>query len=280
MNQNKKRSILSIAGSDTSGGAGVQGDLKVFAELGVHGCTVITAITGQNRFGAEWTEGVKAEVVAGQIQSLLKDIKIEGIKIGMVYSQEIARRVKEELKHFEGVIVIDPVLETSFGQVLYGRKNDEGSLRFLKEEFLTFGSLITPNRREVLRLCEKETGTEQEILGVLAELYGEIGTPILMTGGDTGSQDEVCDILYDGKKFQYFKNSQVRIGSGGNIHGTGCGLSSALAVYMSGGESLENSIQKSQEFLNQKIKNSYELYGNNEKKGGKGDKNRREVRFL
>jgi hydroxymethylpyrimidine/phosphomethylpyrimidine kinase len=223
--------LLSIAGSDPSGGAGIQADLKTFAAYGGYGMTVVTAITAQSTAGVLAVETVDADLVELQLRAVLDDIGVDGVKIGMLGSAAVVERVAAALRRVErGVpIVLDPVLAASDGTPLLG----PGGTERLSAELLPLATVVTPNRREAAALLGRPVEDERAARDAALELDAH-GAAALVTGGDAPG-GEVVDVLAERGELTVFRAGRLDTRS---THGTGCTLSAALAALLAGGVEL------------------------------------------
>jgi hydroxymethylpyrimidine/phosphomethylpyrimidine kinase len=215
--------VLSIAGSDPSGGAGVQADLKTFAALGVYGMAAITAITVQNTRGVRSVHPVDADVVAAQVEAVLDDIRVDAVKIGMLGDAAVITAVAAVLRaRRPPVVVLDPVLVATSGDALL----PGGAVPTLLAQLLPLADLVTPNVPEAAALLGGQAaGDEAEQVRQAQHLAG-LGPAILLKGGHLGG-DESVDVLVDGGRTT--RLAAPRVGTTAT-HGTGCTLSSALAA--------------------------------------------------
>jgi hydroxymethylpyrimidine/phosphomethylpyrimidine kinase len=218
--------VLSIAGSDSGGGAGIQADLKAFARCGAHGMTAITAITAQNTVGVEAVEAVPPELIISQVRAVAEDIGVDAVKIGMLGTAETVEAVVEALGHVgEAPVVIDPVMVSESGAVLL----DEDARGALVERLLPLASMVTPNIPEALAL----TGSPPEEPFHLEELARDVVAlgprAAVVTGGHS---DEVIDSYCDGERFVEIEGERHPEGA---AHGSGCTHSSALAAFLAKG---------------------------------------------
>lgn len=235
--------VLSIAGFDPSGGAGVLADIKTFAALRCHGLATITAVTAQNTQGVAEIHLVPAEFVAAQIDALFADIDIAAVKIGMLASPAIVKTVAQGLaKHRAKTLVLDPVLTASSGDPLaIGDVADA-----LLQHLAPLVTLLTPNLAEAARLAEAPVPTTLAGMHKLAEqLHGRGFKSVLIKGGhlDSATAD---DIFFDGKSHRTF--SAARIATR-NTHGTGCTLSAAIAANLALGLDLVRSIEAAKDYI-------------------------------
>ncbi len=241
------KSVLSIAGSDSGGCAGIQADIKSISANGGYAATVITAITAQNTVGVTEIHPVPITHIAAQMDAVLSDIEFGAIKIGMLHSQEVIETVAERLA-FYGVkkIILDPVMIATSGDRLL----DSGAIESLKSLFRK-SYLITPNIPEAeLILGEKIVLENME---ASAQTLGqEFGVSVLLKGGHLESKEFMTDILYlfEEKRLVVITNKSVNTH---HTHGTGCSLSSSIATYVTLGFSLEDAVKKSCAYLNKAI---------------------------
>ena len=226
------KSVLTIAGSDPSGGAGIQADIKTFTTLGVYGSAAITCLTAQNTLGVDSYLPVDPSFVKKQIDLVLEDIKPSHIKIGMVGNVEIARAISSSIKGFTGEIIYDPVLKASTGQALY--KTDE--IEALAESIINKASVLTPNTNELQILTQLDCSDEESIKNAAQKMFNYFPNlkVLAVTGGHFDENaEEVVDFLFikdkDSKQVLK-KNSHPRIKSK-NTHGTGCTFASAFTAY-------------------------------------------------
>lgn len=229
MARNRPPTALSIAGSDSGGGAGIQADLKAFARCGVHGMTAITAITAQNTVGVEAVEAISPRVIVAQVRAVAEDIGVDAVKIGMLGSVETVEAVVEALQHVGGApVVIDPVMIAESGAVLL----DEEARVALAEKLLSLAAVVTPNIPEarVLTGLGEEASQEELARAVLA-----LGPrAVVVTGGHS---EELVDLFFDGERLVEIPGERHPDGA---AHGSGCTHSSALAAYLArGAEPLE-----------------------------------------
>jgi len=231
--------VLTIAGSDSSGGAGIQADLKTFEAFGVFGTSVLTVLTAQNTTGVSDIYEVDPSFVREQIRAVLKDFELSAIKIGMLYSKEIIEVVKEEIKELNIPIVLDPVFISKAGSSLL----QEDAVEAMKELF-EYAKVITPNSYEAKALFGCEFGDSPSLSNVMqAPTAVLIKNHILEMQGNKVSIDQ----LFFGHQKRVFQTPYIETT---NLHGTGCSYSSAIAANLALGNSLEASIQKAKEFIN------------------------------
>jgi len=237
---------LTIAGSDSGGGAGIQADLKTFSALGCYGMSVITALTAQNTQGVTGIHDVPAEFVARQLEAVLGDIGVDAVKIGMLHKADTIHEVAKALRRFKVQhIVLDPVMYAKSGDRLI----EESAVEALKTELLPMTTVLTPNLREAGSLLHKEihaTDDMEHAVRQLAELGPRAvvlkgGAPVTEGGDDCFfCKDDAPDSL------QWLKHYRVDTH---NVHGTGCTFSSAIAAHLARGEALTDAVRRAKEYI-------------------------------
>jgi hydroxymethylpyrimidine/phosphomethylpyrimidine kinase len=231
--------LLTIAGSDSGGGAGIQADLKTFAAHGAYGMSVVTAVTAQNTREVRAVHEVPAEIVAAQIDAVLEDIGADAIKIGMLANAGVVRVVVDRLRaHFERLgrripVVLDPVMIAKSGSRLL--REDAVADIALRLSPLT--TVVTPNLPELAVLSGRCTGTEEEREWA-AEAVAAWGPAVLVKGGH-GEGEEIVDLLLEGGRVHRYPHPRLASTS---THGTGCTLSSAIAARLGAGEELPRAV--------------------------------------
>lgn len=233
------KTMMTIAGSDSSGGAGIQADIKTATALGVFATSAITSITAQNTTGVKAVYDLSPEAVASQMTAIMDDIPPDAVKIGMVSSVKIIKTIAENLKDYEGPVVLDPVMVATSGSPLL----KEEAEATLKEVLMPLATLVTPNIPEAERLISKKITTIEEQIEAAREIAEDYGVVALVKGGH-GLGDAV-DILYDGEVHR-FKKPML---DNPNTHGTGCTLSSAIASHLALGFSAEEAVKLSKEYV-------------------------------
>ncbi len=241
------KTALTIAGSDPTGGAGLQTDLKVFKTFGVHGLSVVAALTAQNTQGVEAIFPVEQGPLEKQLRTLLSDIKPDAMKIGMLFSNWSVQVIVDMLKEYApGNLVIDPVTVSSSGRSLV----DEGTLDLIREKLFPVSRMVTPNIYEASVLTgimiEDRRGME-EAARALKEMGPEV---VLITGGHL---DEIAvDLFYDGD-FHAVEGKKIK----GEYHGTGCAFSAAVTACLALGHSPLESVRRAKDFIHNAIKKAY-----------------------
>lgn len=237
---------LTIAGSDSGGGAGIQADLKAFSAMGVYGASVVTAVTAQNTQAVTAIHPVRDDVVAAQIRAVLDDIDIDAIKIGMLGTPSLIAAVAEALAGYNGPIVLDPVMVAKSGDTLLA----DSAIDALKFSLIGRATLLTPNLPEAAKLVGE--GSTQSQANALLELG--VGA-VLMKGGH--AVGEICiDHLVSQTGMQDFSAPRVNTR---NTHGTGCSYSSAIAAGLAQGMALSDAVERAHRWLHQAILHADEL---------------------
>ena len=241
-----KSKILIIAGSDSSGGAGIQADIKTVTALGGYALTAVTAVTVQNTKGVSAVVPIKPKEIAKQILFTCKDIKPNGIKIGMLHSSQVIKSVANALKKVKtSKIVVDPVMVAKGG----ARLINKSAIKTLKNKLIKKAYLITPNIPEAEVLTKTKIKTLEDMIHA-ANILLKFGVKnVLLKGGHRQSK-YMEDILLNKKEIKIFKNKRIKTR---NTHGTGCTLSSAIATFLSCGKPLKKSCELGIKYVNQAI---------------------------
>ena len=242
------KKALTIAGSDSSGGAGIQADLKTFAANGVYGMSAITAITAQNTEGVRDIHPIPIKILESQIAAVMDDIGADALKIGMLHSSEVIQTVLDALKKYQMEnVVLDPVMVATSGDKLL---RDE-AIETLIKDLLPAVSVITPNIPEAEIILEKKIKTEEDFQNAARELSQTGAKSVLLKSGHFKG-GELSDIFYITSKDELIEMPFKRIETN-NTHGTGCTLSSAVASWLALGYPLKEAIQKGMEYTHQAI---------------------------
>ena len=238
--------VLSIAGSDCSGGAGIQADIKTISALGGYAASAITAVTVQNTVGVRAVHVVPAEIVCGQIEAVMEDLHPDAVKIGMVSEEETVRAIADCLRKFRPEhVVYDPVMVSTSGRKLM----NDAAIEIIKKELFPLTTLLTPNLDEVEVLTGKKIVVLEDMQQVARELSAIYRTAVLIKGGHWPG-DEMQDILCaDGNLFIYKEKKIVSK----NLHGTGCTLSSSIATYLALGYTMNEAVGKAKNYLSKAI---------------------------
>lgn len=245
--------ILSIAGSDPSGGAGIQADLKTFAALGCYGMAAISALTAQNTQGVQGVSMVAPDFLAQQIEAIFADIDVDAVKIGMVGAPENARVIGATLATARAKnIVLDPVLVATSGHELGG----DVMVAPLQKMF-PLARLITPNLIEAARLVGGAGAGGAEDMRALALRLRDLGAPAVLVKGGHLAEGEALDVLYDGADFIEFTAPRIKTR---NTHGTGCALSSAIAALLGQGRGLREAVGEAKAWLTRALEAGADLH--------------------
>ena len=240
--------VLSIAGSDPSGGAGIQADLKTMSACGCFGTTAITAVVDENTVGVYGLFPIPISFVQGQIKSVLDDIGADAIKIGMLHSSELILAVKETLSHYDiRNIVLDPVMVSTSGDKLL---QDE-AIETLRNELIPIARVITPNIPEAEVLLNEKIKSQSDLPRIIKRLSCGGTVSVLLKAGHL-TDDELTDVFYNAETDEIITLSSNRI-STRNTHGTGCTLSSAIASMLAQGLPLNEAIREAKNYINEAI---------------------------
>ena len=232
---------LSIAGSDSSGGAGIQADIKTMTMNGVYAMSAITALTAQNTTGVRAIQEVSPAFLKAQIDAVFEDIFPDAVKIGMVASSDLIKVIAERLRFYEpGNIVVDPVMVATSGSSLM--KTD--AVKTLCQELLPLAMVVTPNIPEAQILAEQEIRDENDMLAAAKVIGDRYGCAVLLKGGHSVS--DANDLLYVDDEFLWFYGKRIH---NPNTHGTGCTLSSAIAANLAKGYGLEAAVERAKAYI-------------------------------
>ncbi|MFA6802999.1 MAG: bifunctional hydroxymethylpyrimidine kinase/phosphomethylpyrimidine kinase [Candidatus Methanomethylophilaceae archaeon] len=248
------RCALSIAGSDSVGGAGIQADVKAMGSLGVHACTVITAVTAQNTQAVERIYPMPIDMIQDQMNAVLRDTDIKAIKTGMLYSPEIVELIADILEDHDMPLIIDPVMIAGVGDSLA----TSDLARSIKKDLMPLCELITPNKYEAEVLAKMKIDDENDAK-LACELIGKEGSSVLLKGGHMSGRT-VVDYLYLSSEFT--KLERPRLERAG--HGGGCTLSAYITAHMAKSMDIMNSVLRSRDLIQESIASMYVI--------GKGDK--------
>ena len=240
---------LTIAGSDSGGGAGLQADLKTFAALEVHGTAAITCITAQNPRRLLAIQPCKPFIVRDQLKAVFDELPPAAAKTGMLYSEAIIRIVAEFLRHRHVPLVVDPVMISTSG----ARLLKPGAMKVLCQQLLPLATLITPNLHEAEALLETRLDSVEDLRSAAKKLHRKFGPAILVKGGHLPRMREAVDIFYNGKEELLLSAPFI---PGVKTHGTGCTYSAAITGYLAKGFSLAAAVAKAKEFITQAIAQS------------------------
>ena len=235
------KTALTIAGSDCSGGAGIQADLKTMTMNGVYAMSAVTALTAQNTTGVFGIMEVEPDFLCAQLDCVFRDIYPDAVKVGMVSSAELIHRIAEKLRLYRAErIVVDPVMVATSGSRLI----DEDAIAVLQEELLPLATVVTPNIPEAEALSGCSVQNAEDMVNVARLLGEKYGCAVLCKGGH--SLDDANDLLYAEGKTLWFHGDRIE---NPNTHGTGCTLSSAIAANLAKGFSLEEAVRRSKQYI-------------------------------
>lgn len=242
---------LSVAGSDSGGGAGIQADLKTFHALGVFGVTAVTAITCQNPARVTNIQPVAPRIVTEQLDRIFESFRIRSAKTGMLQNAGIIRAVAKRFSSCSTKLVVDPVLLASSG----ARLLEDRALRVLESELLPLATLVTPNVPEAETFCGRTITTVPQMRDAAQELAGRWGVPVLLKGGHLLKSKRAIDVLCDGERLREF--TALRLAR--KAHGTGCVYSAAIAGHLALGYNLVEAIGRSKRFVTRALRDAVRL---------------------
>lgn len=245
------KSVLTIAGSDSIGGAGIQADIKSITCNGCYAMTAITAMTAQNTLGVKSIQESSPEFLEDQIDAIFADIVPDAVKIGMVSNRKLIEIISRKLKEYGAKnIVLDPVMVATSGAKLIS----EDAIEILKENLIPLATLITPNILESEILSGMKIETEEQMVYAAKHISEKFKTAVLVKGGH--SINDANDVLYADGKFLWFPQERIE---NSNTHGTGCTLSSAIASHLAKGEPIECAINSAKKYLTECLKAGLDL---------------------
>lgn len=245
------KTALSIAGSDCSGGAGIQADIKTMSALGVFGMSVIVSVVAENTSRVISISDVPPQIISDQIDAVFEDIEVDAVKVGMLSTPDCMRTVAYKLRQYSPRhVVIDPVMYAKNGCPLM----EEDSIGTLIETVIPVATLLTPNIPEAEKIADMKIVTEDDMKQAAVKISGMGAKAVLVKGGH--HVGDARDVLYDGKDFHVYVTKRINTR---NTHGTGCTLSSAIASYLALGESLPDAVAKAKEYVTGAIENALEL---------------------
>ncbi len=244
----KYNRVLTIAGSDSGGGAGIQADIKAISACGCYAASAITAVTVQNTVGVEAVHPIPLEILEGQIKAVLSDIGADAIKVGMMHSAEVVEVVCRQLDNFEiKNVVVDPVMVATSGHRLI----EQSAIESLKENLLPRARVITPNIPEAEILLGESISDQSQLAEMARKLSFGGKVSVLLKAGHL-TEDKLTDILYNAETDEIVELTSKRL-STPNTHGTGCTLSSALAAMLARGLDLSDAAREAKEYINSAI---------------------------
>lgn len=244
---------LTIAGSDSGGGAGVQADLKTFTALGVYGMSVLTSITAQNTQRVLAIFDLPPEFVKAQLVAVLNDIGVDAVKTGMLSTVEIIEVVSQSLKEYRvHRLVVDPVMRAKSGDRLL-KPDAESALR---SWLFPLALLVTPNLPEAEALTGRQISTIEDMKECARRIHDDGPRTVLVKGGHREGIESAIDILFDGRNFYEFVSPRILTK---NTHGTGCTFSAAITAYLSRGEDLLEAVSRAKAYVTEAIRHSFPL---------------------
>lgn len=245
------KTALTIAGSDSCGGAGIQADIKTMTMNGVYATSAITALTAQNTTGVTGIMEVTPEFLMEQIDDVFNDIRPDAVKIGMVSSSELIKAIADRLKYFNAVnIVVDPVMVATSGLRLI----NEDAIATLKGDLLPIADIITPNIPETEVLSGISVQTENDMIKASEIISDTYNCAVLCKGGH--SINDANDLLYENGEYRWFEGKRI---DNPNTHGTGCTLSSAIAANLAKGFDMQSSVQRAKDYISGALSDMLDL---------------------
>ncbi|WP_438314466.1 bifunctional hydroxymethylpyrimidine kinase/phosphomethylpyrimidine kinase [Candidatus Caldatribacterium sp. SIUC1] len=248
------RRVLTIAGSDSGGGAGIQADLKTFCAFGVYGMTAITAVTAQNTKGVDAIFPLPPSMVAQQVESIMEDIGVDAVKTGMLFSEDIIRAVVQALRKWPvEYLVVDPVMVAKSKAVLL----EEQAIQALVQELLPLAHVVTPNLEEASVLAGFPVQNLRDMEDAARRIREKGPRYVLVKGGHLPGS-EVTDVLFDGKDFTYFSGPRIATP---NTHGTGCTYSAAICALLALGYTVKEAVAEARRYMELVIAHALPLGG-------------------
>ena len=248
IDKNKNFHVLTIGGSDSSGGAGIQGDLKTFSALSCYGMSVITALTAQNTQGVQAVQDIPSKFISSQITSIFDDIRVDAVKIGMLFNASVVKEVAKCLyKHKDLPIVLDPVMFAKSGDRLI----EETAIEAIKKKLFPLATIVTPNIAEAAALVGRHLQSPKEIEIATLELCSLGPEAIVVKGGNLATQTSDDCMVTKGSRLKWLKQKRILTQ---NTHGTGCTFSSAIASFLAQSYSIEDAIKLAKKYVTEALK--------------------------
>jgi len=245
--------VMTIAGSDSGGGAGIQADLKTFAAFGVYGTSVLTAVTAQNTKEVNSVATIPVDVISSQFDTVISDIRVDVVKTGMLSSSPIVEMVAKKLKSSSiGFIVVDPVMVAASG----ARLLVDEAVEIMRRELIPLATVVTPNVPEATTLTGIEIETRDEMEEAARIIHGMGAKNVVIKGGHMKTDDYSVDLLFDGTKFSGYQAERINTK---NIHGTGCTFASAIASGLSQGYSVNKSVSEAKSYVHKAILDAFPI---------------------
>lgn len=245
-------SALTIAGTDPTGGAGIQADLKTFQELKSYGMSVITSVVAQNTTGVQDVHHIPLDMLQKQLDAVFSDMPVHAIKTGMIANIDMMEVIQQTLQHKQIPLVMDPVMVATSGDALI----HEDARIYLQKHLLPLCALVTPNLPETEFLTGRQITNQTDMMEAAKTLVHEYGVDAALIKGGHLDDEEAIDFLYNGREMISF--SEKRIDTQ-NTHGTGCTYSAAITAYLSHGDSMQNAVEKGKQFVTAAIRDSFNL---------------------
>jgi len=245
---------LTIAGSDSGGGAGIQADLKTFSALGVYGASVITAITAQNLEGVTAIQGIESNLVKRQMEAVFTGFPVNAVKTGMLFSGEIVETVGKVYSLFASIpLVIDPVFAATSGSILI----QDDAIKALSDTLFPLAAVITPNIPEAEFLTGEKIESIDDLKRAAEKLYSIYRRPVIAKGGHL--KENACDVLFDDIGMEIYEREMIR---NVNNHGSGCTFSAGIAAELAKGSALRDAVMVAKDYLFKALKDNHNLKGN------------------
>ncbi|HLS66141.1 MAG TPA: bifunctional hydroxymethylpyrimidine kinase/phosphomethylpyrimidine kinase [Pseudogracilibacillus sp.] len=242
---------LTIAGTDPSGGAGIQADLKTFQELQSYGMSIITSVVAQNTTGVQGVHHIPLEMIEAQLTSVFSDMPVHAFKTGMIANMDMMKVIEKEIRKHDIPFVIDPVMVATSGDMLI----NEGARDYLRDHLIPYCTIVTPNLPEAEYLTGMEINTFEEMQEAAEKIVHEYGAGAALVKGGHLVGDAV-DFLYDGNEMIELHEKRIDTV---NTHGTGCTYSAAITAYLSHGHRLHDAVKKSKYYVTEAIRHSFDL---------------------
>jgi len=248
IDKNKNFHVLTIGGSDSSGGAGIQGDLKTFSALSCYGMSVITALTAQNTQGVQEVQDIPSKFISSQITSIFDDIRVDAVKIGMLFNASVVKTVAKCLYEYKDLpIVLDPVMFAKSGDRLI----EETAIEVIKKNLFPLATIVTPNIAEAAALVGRHIQSPKDIEIATLELCSLGPEAIVVKGGNLTTQRSDDCMVTKGNRLKWLKQKRIPTQ---NTHGTGCTFSSAIASFLAQSYSIEDAIRLAKKYLTGALK--------------------------
>ena len=244
---------LTIAGTDPTGGAGIQADLKTFQELQTYGMSIVTSVVAQNTTGVQAIEHISLDMIEQQLDSVFSDVPVDAVKTGMIANIDMMKIIKKNLDGKNLPLVIDPVMVATSGDPLI----NEEARDFLRDELLAYATVVTPNLPEAEFLTNMTISTFNDMKKAAEKIVHTYGAKAaLVKGGHLSKDNDATDFLYDGNDMHVFTKKRIDTK---DTHGTGCTYSAAITAHLAQGLSLYEAVEKGKEFIQAAIEESIPL---------------------